>query len=92
MSLKSTKSQIEDFKNSFIWKDLKKEINEWKKSLILENMCIVDEMDNNTSTPSILIHLGHISGRIKSADFFLSLPEILLSGVVEKEKEEKKEN
>lgn len=76
----STRYQIEEFKNSVIWKDIKRELSAWKLAFRKEMMAIVDDSaTENPSTASVLMHLGDINGRQKAVDYILSLPDIFLN-------------
>ena len=82
--LRSTKSQIEDFKESFIWLDIVDELNRLSRNAQLEYDLVgephVDDggykiVPNSSET---LIHLGDIKGRRKSVAYFLDIPNIFL--------------
>ena len=80
----STTSQIEEFKESLIWKDIVRELRHIKKLATLE-YDIVGEVHTDDQGYRIvpnqsetLIHLGDIKGRKKAVDYFLSIPDILL--------------
>jgi len=75
----STKDQITEFKESFLWADIKRELNMWKVGFEGEYSAIVDEADaKNPSTASVLLHMGDINGRTKAVDYMLSIPDIFL--------------
>jgi len=80
VEIHSTKGQLEDFKESIIWNDLKRELEAWAEGYRRERDAIVDDIANNptVSTAHVLTHLGDLNGRIKSVVYFLSLPDILL--------------
>lgn len=89
--IKSTKSQVEEFIESFIWKDIVDELEHLAKSAQTEYDIVgeshVDDqgykiLPNSSET---LIHLGEIKGRRKAVRYFLSLPEILLQQLEDKE-------
>ena len=82
--IRSTKSQVEEFKESMIWMDIVDELNELAKRAQLEYDLVgethVDDegfkiVPNSSET---LIHLGDIKGRRKAVAYFLSIPEIFL--------------
>lgn len=76
----ATKGQIEEFKQSLLWKDIRRELGIWRKGFRAEAETIVDEAaENNPSTASVLLHLGDINGRVKAVDYMLSLPDIFLN-------------
>jgi len=75
----STKDQITEFKESFLWADIKRELNMWKVGFEGEYSSIVDEAAaTNPSTASVLLHMGDINGRAKAVDYMLSIPDIFL--------------
>ena len=85
--VKASKSQLEDFKGSLIWSDIKNELLFWKEGFENEMRGIVeDAAGSNPSTASVLLHMGDINGRMKAVDYMLSIPDILISS-----KEDKKD-
>ena len=86
--VKASKSQLEDFKESFIWSDLKNELLFWKEGFENEMKGIVEEAaGSNTSTAAVLMHMGDINGRMKAVDYMLSIPDILISSLENKEED-----
>jgi hypothetical protein len=80
MELRTTKDQINEFKESILWADMIVELNKWKEAFRMEQESIVEvAAENNSSTASVLLHMGDINGRIKAVDFILDLPDLLLS-------------
>ncbi len=78
----STKSQIEEFKKSFIWKDIRRELAIWIKGLKIEESNIVEEASSsNLTSASILLHIGDINGRRKAVRFLLDLPDMFLNSL-----------
>jgi hypothetical protein len=91
--VRSTKSQLEEFKDSFIWKDIVDELTTLANNAQLE-YDIVGETHNDDSggivvpnSSETLIHLGDIKGRRKAVNYFLSIPDILIQ-VLEDNKDE----
>lgn len=91
--LLSTKAQVEEFKESFIWKDIVNELNRLAKNAQLEYDIVgephVDDsgykiVPNSSET---LIHLGDIKGRRKAVNYFLNIPDIFL-GILEDKKDD----
>lgn len=83
-TIRSTKSQVEEFKESLIWLDIVDELNELSTNAQLEYDVVgeshVDDegykiVPNSSET---LIHLGDIKGRRKAVNYFLSIPDIFL--------------
>jgi hypothetical protein len=76
----STKLQIEDFKESLIWADIKRELEIWAKGFDIEMKQIVDEAaTTNPSTASVLMHMGDLNGRMKAIRYVLNLPDLFLN-------------
>ena len=82
--VRSTKGQIKEFQQSFLWKDIKRELGMWKRMFEKESMSVIaNTMDGSENTASILTHLGDIHGRCASIDYLLSLPDIFLQTLKE---------
>ena len=89
MIVRATRDQIKEFMDSILWKDIKRELGVWKKAFRAEGESIVEDTEeNNSSTANVLLHMGDISGRIKTVDYLLSLPTIFLQ-ILEDQKEDK---
>ncbi len=87
-NIRTTKGDIEDFKNSILWTDMIVELESWKEGFELEMKSIVDDAaDNNSSTASVLLHMGDLNGRVKAVDYILSMPDVFLS-ILEDKKDE----
>ena len=93
--LKSTRVQVEEFKESMVWLDIVDELNRLARNAQLEydlvgESHIDDEgfkiVPNSSET---LIHLGDIKGRRKAVSYFLSIPDILLQ-ILEGQKDDSK--
>jgi hypothetical protein len=88
----STKSQIENIKESLFWKDVERELSVWKKGFEIErNNVVPDAAESNHTTANVLMHLGSIDGRIKAINYLLSLPDIFLSILEDKKNDSKRE-
>jgi len=83
----ATKDQIETFKASILWKDIKRELEMWKDGCKDEYGQTVG--DSITSGANILTHLGDIHGREMAIDYFTSMPDVFLE--ILKDKDENKE-
>jgi hypothetical protein len=87
----STKNQLEDFRESLIWKDILAELNRLDERTLLEYGLVGEPhtKDNGQvivpNTSETLIHLGDIKGRRKAVDYFRQILDILIG-----EKEENK--
>jgi len=85
----ATKDQIEEFKKSVLWKDIKRELVMWKDGCKDEYGQTIG--DSITSGANILTHLGDIHGREMSIDYFLSILDVFLA-VLEDKNENEDEN
>lgn len=92
ITVRATKGQIEEFLNSILWKDIKRELGAWKHGFEQELKSIVDNAsDTNPSSASVLMHLGDINGRLKAVDYLLSLPNIFLQLLEDQKDDSKRE-
>lgn len=79
VNVRATKDQIIEFKQSILWKDIKRELGSWKLGFKKELIQVIDNVaSENPNTPALLTHLGDINGRIKTVDYVLSLPDVFL--------------
>lgn len=75
-----TIGDLEEFKKSLIWRDMRRELSSWKKGFERELKSIVDNIaTTNPTTAQVLTHLGDINGRTKAVDYMLSLPDVFIS-------------
>lgn len=87
--IRATKEQLTEFKESLIWKDICEELENWKRGFQAETLALAENADSaNLTTASVMLELGSLSGRMKAADYFASMPDILLS-ILEGEEDEK---
>ena len=92
LKVNATRDQIEEFKESVIWQDIKRELFSWQRGFNKEMLSIVDEAaSENPSTASVLLHMGDLNGRQKAVDYLISLPDVFLS-LKEEEIREREEN
>lgn len=89
----STKGQLEDFmENNFVWKDIQRELIIWLDGFKKEKDGIVDDAaESNPSTAAVLMHLGDLNGREKAIKYVLTLPQLFLNILEEKENESSSE-
>jgi len=89
--IKSTRSQVEEFKESFVWKDIVDELNHLARLAMLEYDIVgephIDDSNYKVvpNSSETLIHLGEIKGRRKAVNYFLSIPDILLQQLEDKQ-------
>ena len=90
IQIRTSVEEIEAFKNSILWADLVEELNSWKEGFNREMLSIVDDVaGTNPSTASVLLHMGDLNGRQKAVDYFLSLPDVFISLLMEQREEKK---
>lgn len=83
--IRTTKGEIERFKESMLWLDIQDELTELARRAMLEYDLVGEPHVDDTgykivpTTSETLIHLGDIKGRRKAVDYFLSIPEIFLT-------------
>lgn len=89
ITIMSTVGDIEEFKKSIIWKDIRRELKAWKKGFERERISIVDDsISKNLNTAQVLMHLGDLNGRTKAVDYLLSLPDVFISILKDDQKQE----
>lgn len=94
--IRATKNQLEEFKESLIWKDIVDELTMLAERSLGEYDSVgesrkVGESTVQPTTAETLIHLGFIKGNRQAVKYFLDIPDILL-GILEGEKDLKDEN
>jgi hypothetical protein len=90
--INSTRDQIEEFKESILWKDIVTELEFWKDGFNHEMMGIVDDAKStNPSSASVFLHLGDLNGRQKAVDYFLTILDVFLSILEEKKNDSQRE-
>jgi hypothetical protein len=95
-TIKSTKSEVEAFKDSMVWLDIVEELTDLNRRAQLEYDLVgeirVDEEGNKIvpNSSETLIHLGDIKGRRKAVEYFLNIPDLLLQ-ILEDKKNAKRE-
>ncbi len=88
--INATKVQIEDFKESILWKDILGELLLWKERAMQEYDSIIDHaIDTNMQTSALLLSLGDINGRRKAVLYFEDILDTLLS-IKEQENDSKR--
>ena len=88
IQVKSTKQQLEDFKESLVWADIVTELDSWAHGFNIELNGIVDDAArNNPSTANVLLHMGDLNGRQRAIEYFKALPDVLLQILNDRTKE-----
>ena len=87
MTMKASKVQLEDFRDSFIWADIMDELLILDRRAQLEYDVVgephVDD-DGYKIVPTsseTMIHLGEIKGRRKAVSYFLDMIDVLINKV-----------
>jgi len=87
----ATKGQIEDFKESLLWKDITRELGTWSEGFNLEMLSIVNDAEaSNPSTAAVLMHMGDLNGRQKAVDYFLGILDVFIAVLEDKAIDKKK--
>ena len=90
--INATKNQIENFKKSFLWKDIVRELEFWSEGFAREQDAIVDNAESaNPSTAAVLLHYGDINGRKKAVAYMLGILDVFLD-VLEAKKNDTRRN
>ena len=77
--VRATKIQIEEFQDSPLWKDIKRELGQWKTACKHEYGQVVGEaIESDSSSSRVFMHLGSLYGREMTVDFLLQLPTMFL--------------
>ena len=88
LEIRATKSQIEDFKESILWKDIKRELELWREMAKNEYSQVVGNViAGNDDVKNSDMHLGSLYGREASIDYLLGMPDMFLQ-ILEEEKED----
>ena len=83
--INATKLQVEAFKESILWADINRELNFWLEGFEIEKSHIVDEIaDKNLTSASVISHISSLDGRKKAVQYMLSLPEVFLNTLEER--------
>ena len=96
-TINSSKGEIEKFKDSLVWLDIKDELADLAKRAELEYDLVgephVDDSGHMIvpNTSETLIHLGEIKGRRKAVSYFLNIPDIFLQ-ILEDKKDDSGRN
>lgn len=93
-NIKSTKAQLEEFKDSFIWSDIQDELEYLAKKSDGEydsvgEPRIEDGVKTYPTTSETLIHLGYIKGQKAAIRYFLDIINILIQEVEMQQEEAK---
>jgi hypothetical protein len=87
--IRATKEQILEFKESILWKDMKREMAIWRRQFERETLNVIDDMiEGEKESLSCMAHLASIHGRGRAIDFMIALPDTFLS-ILQMQKEDK---
>lgn len=91
--IRATRGQIEDFKASILWKDIKRELGVWKTGAKNEYSQVVGNViAGESGLENSDMHLGSLYGREMTIDFLLGLPDMFLEILKEKSNESRSES
>lgn len=92
VTISATKGQIEEFKESLLWADIKLELTMWKNQFKDEPIQLATNARNNQeNTASVLVHLGSLEGRHMAIDYMLGILDVFLQ-LKEEEEEDARRN
>jgi hypothetical protein len=77
MKLRTTKDSIEEFKDSILWKDIKRELGIWKKMAGDELISLAQ----GCSGIEDLTQVARIGGMIEAINYILEIPDIFLQEI-----------
>ncbi len=84
MKLRATKDSIEEFKNSVLWKDMKRELGIWKKMAGDELMSLAQ----GCSDIKDLTQVARIGGRIEAIEYMLEILNIFIQEIDDARRDE----
>jgi hypothetical protein len=88
----ATKNQIEDFKESLLWKDIERELKIWQSAASQEYAQVIGNIiAGNSEIENSDMHLGSLYGREKTVDYLLSLPDIFIQILEDKKDDSRHE-
>ena len=86
IEVSATKAQIEEFRESLLWKDICRELDFWAEGFGKEEETVVDRVaSDNLSTAATLTLIGSIDGRKKAVAYFKQILDVFLNILEEKE-------
>ena len=86
VEVNATKLQLEGFKESILWQDIKRELVKWRSGAQQEYSRVIgDVIEGDSGIENSDMHLGSLYGRERTIDFMLSLPDMFLEILKEKE-------
>lgn len=88
VTVRATKDQIREFKGSILWTDIKCELEQWKFAARNEYSQVIDNiLSGDSGIENSDMHLGSLYGRERTIDYLLSIPDIFLQILEDKEDE-----
>ena len=84
MKLRVTKASLEEFKDSVLWKDIKRELGVWKKIARDELISLAQ----GCSGIEDLTQVARIGGRIEAINYMLEMPDIFLQEINDARRDE----
>ena len=84
MKLRTTKASLEEFKDSVLWKDIKRELGVWKRIAGDELISLAQ----GCSGIEDLTQVARIGGRIEAINYMLEIPDIFLQEINDARRDE----
>lgn len=92
VKVRATRLQIEEFKGSILWSDMKDELEQWKLIAQEEYGKVVGNIiSGDSSVENSDMHLGSLHGREMAIDYLLAIPDIFLQILEDKKDESRHE-
>lgn len=90
--INATKAQIEDFKESILWQDIKRELDFWAEGLNQEKESLPEKIvRENLSSAAALTHYISIDERKAAIKYFKRIPDVFLEMLEDKKNDSKLE-
>jgi len=77
MRIRVTKAALEEFKDSILWKDIKRELGMWKRMAGAELVSLA----HDAKSLEDLTHIARIGGRVEAINYMLGIPDIFLQEI-----------
>ena len=88
VTINATKDQVNDLKGSILWSDIVNELSKWKLAAQDEySQVIGNVISGESGIENSDMHLGSLYGREMTIDYLLSIPDIFLQILEDKEDE-----
>lgn len=90
--VRATKDQITEFRESLLWKDIKRELGIWDRQFQKEYKSLIKNcIEGKENSASVLTQLGSLYGRNEAIEHFIDLPDLFLRLLEEKENDNRRD-